>query len=96
MRRYKIIVACGSGMATSHLVMEELKDMFKKEGYDVDITATKVSDLGVAPNCDVIVTTTVLQGNYSQPVIRALSFLTGIGAEKDFQKIKDALDALGE
>lgn len=96
MRKYKIIVACGSGMATSHVVMEELRDMFRKEGYDVDIKATKVSDLGENPICDLIVTTTILQGNYKQPVIRALSFLTGVGAEKDFAKIVEALKGLDD
>jgi len=46
MRTYKIIVACGSGMATSHFIMEQLKDMFRKDGFSVDVYATKVSDLG--------------------------------------------------
>ena len=94
MRTYKIIVACGSGMATSHFIMEQLKDMFRKDGFSVDVYATKVSDLGTDPQCDLIVTSTILQGNYKMPVVRALSFLTGIGMEKDYQKMVDILKSL--
>lgn len=94
MKKYKIIVACGSGMATSHVIMEQLREMLQKAGFDVDISATKVSDLGADPHCDVIVTSTILQGNYNMPVVRALSFLTGIGMEKDLQKIIEILKTI--
>ena len=94
MKKYKVIVACGSGMAASHVIMEQLRDMLRKEGFEVDITATKVSDLGADPHCDLIVTSTILQGNYSMPVVRAISFLTGIGMEKDLQKIVEILKGL--
>ena len=94
MKKYKIIVACGSGMATSHVIMEQLREMLQKAGFDVDISATKVSDLGADPRCDVIVTSTILQGNYNMPVVRALSFLTGIGMEKDLQKIIEILKTI--
>lgn len=87
MEKYRVCVACASGMATSHLIMEQLKEMFKKEKIDVDISATRVGDLGTDPNFDIIVTSTLLKGKFRCPVFTALSFLTGIGMEQDFQEI---------
>lgn len=92
MKKFKICVACGSGMATSHLITEQLQDMLKGRGIEADISATKVSDIGNAHNYDLIVTSTILNADtYDVPVIRALSFLTGVGMEKDFELIVDAL-----
>lgn len=87
MRKYKIRVACGSGMATSHLVAEQLKEMLKEKNIDADVIATKVSDLGRGDDCDLIVTSTLLSGDYEAPVVNAISFLTGIGMEEDLEKI---------
>lgn len=91
MREYKILVACASGMATSHLILDQLRDMCVEKGIPASITATKVGDLGTDPQCDVIVTSTLLNGDFKVPVVRAISFLTGIGMEEDFQKIVDIL-----
>lgn len=91
-KKYKIRVACGSGMATSHLVAEQLKEMLKKRNIEADIIATKVSDLGSGEDCDLIVTSTLLSGNYKAPIVNAISFLTGIGMEEDLKKIINLLE----
>ena len=91
MRKYRIYVACGSGMATSHLIADQLQQMLKEKGIEADITATKVSDLGKAENCDLIVTSTLLPDTFNVPVVRAISFLTGVGMENDLEKIINLL-----
>ena len=60
MEKYRICVACASGMATSHLIMDQLKDLFKREKIAADITVTRVGDLGTDPDFDLIVTSTLL------------------------------------
>ncbi len=87
MEKYRICVACASGMATSHLIMDQLKDLFKREKIAADITATRVGDLGTDPDYDLIVTSTLLKRNYNCPIYTAISFLTGVGTEKEFQEI---------
>lgn len=94
MRRYKIYVACGSGLATSHLLAEQLREMLKQRGIEADINTTKVSDLGNGDGCDLIVTSTTLSNNYNVPVVRAISFLTGVGMERDLEKIINHLETI--
>ena len=96
MEKYRICVACASGMATSHLIMDQLKDLFKREKIAADITVTRVGDLGTDPDFDLIVTSTLLKRNISCPIYTALSFLTGVGIEKEFQEILTILRANGE
>jgi len=40
---------------------------------------------------DLIVTTTIVTGVTDIPVIHTVSFLTGVGMEKDIEKIVDCL-----
>lgn len=91
MKKYKICVACGSGMATSHLIADQLHDMLQQKGIIAEIITTKVSDIGNAENYDLIVTSTLMPDVYKIPVIRAISFLTGVGMEQDLEKIIECL-----
>jgi PTS system galactitol-specific IIB component len=55
------------------------------------VVQCKVSEIpSKIDGADLIVTTTVYE-NSKVPVIRGLSFLTGIGMEKDLQKIVETL-----
>ena len=91
MAKYNICVVCASGMATSVLISQQLKDLLKQRNIDANVTTTKVSDLGVVSNYDIIVTSTLLPDNLEIPVIRTMSFLTGIGMEKEADKIVEVL-----
>ncbi len=91
MAKYSICIVCASGMATSKLIAEQLKDLLKDKNIDAKMVVTKVSDLGEVSNYDVIVTSTLLPDNLDVPVIRTMSFLTGIGMEKDLDKIVEVL-----
>ena len=85
--KYKICVVCGSGMATSHLIAHQLEDLLREKGIQASIKATKVSDLRKGEHYDLIVTSTLLSNTYGIPVVRAMSFLTGINMEEDLEKI---------
>ncbi|MDD4835188.1 MAG: PTS sugar transporter subunit IIB [Lutispora sp.] len=91
MAKYNICVVCGSGMATSVLISQQLKDLLKQRNIDANITTTKVSDLGAVSHYNVIVTSTLLPNNLDVPVIRTMSFLTGLGMDKDVDKIVNIL-----
>ena len=94
MDKYNICIACASGMATSHLIMEQLKEMFQKERIPVNLTATRVGDLGTDPHYDLIITSTLLKRNFRCPIYCALSFLTGVGVEKEFDEIVEILKSI--
>ena len=88
----KILVACGTAVATSTVVAKKLEEIFKKRGIEVKIDQCKAAEASSrASNYDLIVTTTPVQNTGNTPVIRTISFLTGIGIEKDVEKILEIL-----
>ena len=87
MAKKKVLVACGTGIATSTVVTIKIQEALKANNIDADVIQCKVAEIPMkADGADLVVTTTVYENN-KIPVIRALSFLTGIGMEKDLEKI---------
>lgn len=87
----KVLVACGTGVATSTVVTINIKEALQKANIAADVVQCKVSEIdSKISGADLIVTTTSYT-NDKVPVIRAISFLTGIGMDKDIQKIVDIL-----
>lgn len=87
----KVIVACGTGIATSTVVCVKIKEALAKANVQADIVQCKVSEIeSKISGADLIVTTTSYS-NPNVPVIRALSFLTGMGMDQDIKKIVDIL-----
>lgn len=82
----KILVACGTGIATSTVVTLKLQEALKARGIDADVQQCKVSEISSKTGVDLVVTTTTYE-NPNVPVFRSLSFLTGIGMEEDLNKI---------
>ena len=93
MAKKKVLVACGTGIATSTVVTIKIKEALEANNIDADVIQCKVSEIPMKlDGADLIVTTTVYE-NSKIPVIRGLSFLTGIGMENDLKKIVEALKA---
>ncbi|TYP56767.1 PTS sugar transporter subunit IIB [Thermosediminibacter litoriperuensis] len=92
MKTKRIIVACGTGIATSTVVADKISEACKKEGINASIIQCKITELrSYADGADLIVTTTILKDKYNIPVINGLSFITGIGEEKAIQEIINEL-----
>lgn len=88
MNTKKIVVACGTGIATSTVVADKISEACKKEGINANITQCKVTELrGYADGADLILTTTILKDKYNIPVISGLPFITGIGKEQTISQI---------
>jgi PTS system galactitol-specific IIB component len=84
----KILVACGTAIATSTVVAKKLEEALKARGIDAKIDQCKASEVGTrAAQYDLIVSTTEVDDAGGKPLIRTLSFLTGIGIEADLSKI---------
>ena len=91
MAKKKVLVACGTGIATSTVVTIKIQETLAANNIDADVIQCKVSELPMrVSDADLVVTTTVYE-NDKVPVIRGLSFLTGIGMEDDLKKIVDTL-----
>lgn len=91
-KKKKVLVACGTAVATSTVVARKIEDELKKRGIEVSITQCKASEVpSKAEGHDLIVTTTFVTDAKNVPVIHSVSFLTGIGIEKDVEKIIEHL-----
>jgi len=90
----KILVACGTGICTSTMVVDKLKKELEKraKGKDIIISQCKVAEVvSKADNYDLVISTTQVSGNVSKPVISGLPFLTGVGVDKVVDEIIEKL-----
>ncbi|KIL49633.1 protein-N-phosphohistidine-sugar phosphotransferase [Jeotgalibacillus soli] len=88
----QILVACGAGIATSTIVNLALEKMCKENGIDANLIQCKITEVpSYEDTADLLVTTTIVQKEYSFPVINARAFLTGIGQEEVEAKILEEL-----
>jgi PTS system galactitol-specific IIB component len=88
----KILVACGTAIATSTVVAKKLEEKLRALGIDVKIDQCKASEVGSrASGYDLIVSTTEVDDTRGKPSVRTLSFLTGIGIDADVTKIAKLL-----
>lgn len=91
MNKKHILIACGTGVATSTVVSMRVKEELEKNNIPATVEQCKVAELpSKVNNADLVVTTTSYT-NDEVPVIRALSFLTGVGIEEDVKKIIEIL-----
>jgi PTS system galactitol-specific IIB component len=88
----KVLVICGTGVATSTVVMVKLREFLKEKNIDVNLTQAKVSDvLNQADDYDVIVSTTLVPDSLKSRVISAVPLLTGMNRDKFYEEFEAAL-----
>lgn len=88
----KILVACGTAIATSTVVAKKLQEALEKRGLAVKIDQCKASEVPAkVKGYDLVVSTTEVGDTAGKPLVRTVSFLTGIGVDADVQKIAKLL-----
>jgi PTS system galactitol-specific IIB component len=92
MKKKQVLVACGTGIATSTIVNKAIEDLCKENNIECDIVQIKITEVGsYVDTADLLVTTTIVQNEYPFPVINARAFLTGIGLEEVKKEILEHL-----
>ncbi|MDP9751544.1 MAG: PTS sugar transporter subunit IIB [Thermoanaerobacter sp.] len=80
--RKVVLVACGTGIATSTVVAERVKKLIEENGLNVDVIQCKMSEVASKEKeAHLLVTTSILPKTYSIPVVNAMGYLTGMGTE---------------
>lgn len=88
----RILVACGTAIATSTVVARKIEEELGKRGFDVETNQCKAAEVPAkVEGHDLVVTTTYVSGTGDVPVIHSVSFLTGIGVEQDIERIVELL-----
>ena len=91
--RRRVLVACGTAIATSTHVANRLAREFQARGLDVAITQCRISEVNAyASDVDVIVSTAQVAQAVPVPVVSGVPFLTGIGDEEALAAILSALE----
>ncbi len=89
----KIVVACGSGIATSRMVAKKLDKMLAEEDVEADVVAVNAADLP-RELADAVAYVAVVEdeNSYDVPVIDGSTFLTGVDeAEDEFARLLAAV-----
>ncbi len=90
--RKRVLVVCGTAIATSTHVAVRIKELARKAGVDADIIQARVQEVrAYESSVDLIVSTTQLPTPPPVPVISGIPFLTGIGESEVENEILNVL-----
>ena len=88
----RILVACGTALATSAVIALKLEQELGSRGIEVKTSRCKAKDVAAqSRDHDLIVTTTFVSGTGDVPVVQTVSVLTGVGVERDIEAIVEHL-----
>lgn len=91
-KKKRVLVACGTGIATSTIVANRVRNLIKENKLNAEVDQIKISEAKQKQvGADLIVSTTMLPTTYEIPTIVATGYITGIGKEKLDQQIIDSL-----
>ena len=88
-----ILVACGTGIATSTMAAKSIESAMEDRGYyDIITRQCKTAEIKARlDGVDLLVTTTSFSEDIGVPIIRTLAFLTGMGKDEAIDQIIEAL-----
>ncbi|MCR8967000.1 PTS sugar transporter subunit IIB [Streptococcus zalophi] len=91
----KLLVMCGSGIATSTIVMGKVKDWINKNGYEdkVQLFQSKIAEeINHIDDYDIVISTTVVPDSVQEKVIIGLPLLTGVGTDNFWDEVKAEIE----
>ena len=87
----KIIVACGSGVATSQTVASKVNRLLKENKVDAQVEAVDLKSVDRYTDSSVAyIAITKIDKEYPIPVINGIAFLTGVGQDAELKKLIEA------
>lgn len=92
MRNIKILIACGSGIATSSFVAVEIENLCKNENIACSISKVRLVDVPlISKDYDICFTASKYSKKVSCPTFSVSGLITGVGVEQLKEKIVDTL-----
>lgn len=89
----KIVIACGSGVATSTVIAERVAGLVKANGFKAQIVQCSMNEVESQAKDAALVVTSLgrLRISADVPLIVAFSYITGLGGDETDAKIVDIL-----
>lgn len=86
----KLLIMCGSGIATSTVVTKKVEEWLKDNKLDkeVKIVQSKVAaEVNHTDDYDAVLSTTTVPDKIKEKVINGVPLLTGVGSDKVFEAL---------
>lgn len=94
MKKVKVLVACGSGIATSSYAEAAVKDIAKNAGISIEISKSTIQEAETKSNAfDVVLFTSsnwnnfIPEDNINCPALSVASLITGFEEEETKEKL---------
>lgn len=90
----KLLIICGTGVATSTVVMGKVKSWLDKNGLRnrVELRQGKVAEeISHLDDYDIVVSTTVVPDAVRERVINGVPLLIGVGVEDVYSELKSQI-----
>lgn len=89
----RIIVACGSGVATSQTVASKVQRLLDNKRIDAVVEAVDIKSINTfIKNADAYISITPEPDDFGIPKFDGIKFLTGIGMEEELDKLIEVLE----
>lgn len=87
----QVIVACGSGVATSQTVASKVNRLLKENNVNAEVLAVDLKSVDrYMKDSAAYIAITKVDKEYPIPVINGIAFLTGMGQDAELKKLIDA------
>ena len=88
----KIVVACGSGVATSEMVAAKLRHLLAEKDVDAEVVAVDVAHVDEAlAGAAAFVPVVAPERSYDVPTVSGVAFLTGMNQDKELDRLIAAI-----
>ena len=92
-RKKRILIVCGTAIATSTVVAYKVEEFLKKRGIQAEIRRAMTSEaIAASKDVDLIIATTQVP-DVKVPVISGIPYITGIGIANTEQEILKVLQS---
>jgi PTS system galactitol-specific IIB component len=92
MKMKRIIVACGSGVATSQTVASKVQRLLNERKVDASVEAVDIKSIRTfIKNADAYVSITPGSEDYGSPKFDGIKFLTGMGMDEELDRLIEVL-----
>lgn len=79
----RILIVCGSGIATSTVVAGKVRELLGKHGVEHEVSQASATELrDKLTGIDLIVSTTATPRDLGIHVVSALPYITGVGVDR--------------
>lgn len=83
--KVNVLTICGSGVVTSSMIANKIKDMLTEEGYKVSVTEANPSEIEnyvMRHKYDFIAYASPVRDTFGVPAINGMGLVTGLGDEE--------------